>query len=311
MGWLSAKWKLALMLAPSVIVFSVFVVYPVLYSLGYSFTNFSGFGDTTFVGLENYRQLSDDQFFWVALRNTLVILVIGVVILVPASFGLALLLRVKVRGAGLLRSLVFAPAIIAPILVGLIWVFILDPKLGLINRSLEELGLPGYQWIGGNHLTPYAVAVVFIWMSIGFAMTIFYAGLQQVPSDVLEASQLDGASMTQQLRYVTVPMMRETFAIVTVLMITNVFKIFELVYMLTSGGPVHRSEVLVSYMYFVTFTNLQYGPGMAIAVIITVLGAVFSVGYLLLSRERGAPHDRRGLQAVFRGMDRQLTPSKP
>ena len=109
MGWLSAKWKLALMLAPSVIVFSVFVVYPVLYSLGYSFTNFSGFGDTTFVGLENYRQLSDDQFFWVALRNTLVILVIGVVILVPASFGLALLLRVKVRGAGLLRSLVFAP----------------------------------------------------------------------------------------------------------------------------------------------------------------------------------------------------------
>ncbi|MCB0907425.1 MAG: sugar ABC transporter permease [Nocardioidaceae bacterium] len=287
MGWLSAKWKLALMLAPSVIVFSVFVVYPVLYSLGYSFTNFSGFGDTTFVGLENYRQLSDDQFFWVALRNTLVILVIGVVILVPASFGLALLLRVKVRGAGLLRSLVFAPAIIAPILVGLIWVFILDPKLGLINRSLEELGLPGYQWIGGNHLTPYAVAVVFIWMSIGFAMTIFYAGLQQVPSDVLEASQLDGASMTQQLRYVTVPMMRETFAIVTVLMITNVFKIFELVYMLTSGGPVHRSEVLVSYMYFVTFTNLQYGPGMAIAVIITVLGAVFSVGYLLLSRERG------------------------
>ena len=216
-----------------------------------------------------------------------VILVIGVVILVPASFGLALLLRVKVRGAGLLRSLVFAPAIIAPILVGLIWVFILDPKLGLINRSLEELGLPGYQWIGGNHLTPYAVAVVFIWMSIGFAMTIFYAGLQQVPSDVLEASQLDGASMTQQLRYVTVPMMRETFAIVTVLMITNVFKIFELVYMLTSGGPVHRSEVLVSYMYFVTFTNLQYGPGMAIAVIITVLGAVFSVGYLLLSRERG------------------------
>jgi raffinose/stachyose/melibiose transport system permease protein len=181
---------------------------------------------------------------------------------------------------------VFAPAIIAPILVGLVWVFILDPKIGLLNRVLAGASISPVQWIGGDILSPYAISFVFIWSSIGFAMTIFYAGLQLLPGDVMEASEIDGASGWQRLRFVTIPMMRETFAIVTILMITNVFKIFELVYMLTGGGPVHRSETLVSYLYFITFTNQQYGLGMAIAVIVTFLGAIVSIGYLYLSRER-------------------------
>ncbi|MDQ4502869.1 sugar ABC transporter permease [Sinomonas sp. ASV322] len=288
MVWISSRWKILAMVAPALILFTLFVVYPVAYSLGFSFTKFRGFGNPDFIGFDNYGALGQDPFFWRALQNTLIILVVGVVVLVPGSFALALLLRRKVAGAGLLRALVFGPAIIAPILVGLIWVFILDPKIGLLNRFLGFAGLPSVQWIGGDTLTPYAVALVFIWSSIGFAMTIFYAGRQLLPHDVMEASELDGATGFQQLRYVTIPMMRETFAIVTILMITNVFKIFELVYMLTGGGPVHRSETLVSYMYFTTFTNQKYGLGMALAVIITVLGAVVSIAYLALSRERKA-----------------------
>jgi raffinose/stachyose/melibiose transport system permease protein len=120
-------------------------------------------------------------------------------------------------------------------------------------------------------------------------MTIFYAGLQLLPNDVMEASALDGATTGKRTWYVTIPMMRETFAITTVLVITNVFKIFELVYQLTGGGPVHKSDVLVSYMYFITFTSQQYGQGMAFAIIITVLGALLSLGYLgLLLRRRAA-----------------------
>lgn len=274
------------MIAPALVLFTLFVVYPVIYSMGFSFTRFRGFGTPDFIGLENYISLGQDPFFWRALQNTVIILVISIAILVPASFGLALLLRRKIPGTGALRALVFGPAIIAPILIGLIWVFILDPKIGLLNRVLGLLGAAPVQWIGGDTLTPYAVSLVFIWSSIGFAMTIFYAGRQVLPEDVMEASALDGATGLQQLRFVTIPMMRETFAIVTILMITNVFKIFELVYMLTGGGPVHRSETLVSYMYFTTFTNQKYGLGMALAVIITVLGAIVSIAYLALSRER-------------------------
>lgn len=286
MVWVSSRWKILLMIAPAVILFSMFVIYPVLYSMGYSLTKFQGFGDPEFIGFDNYVTLSNDPFFWQSLQNTVVILVVSIALLVPLSFGLALLLRRRVPGGGALRALVFAPAIIAPILVGLIWVFILDPKIGLLNRILAGASIDPVQWIGGDVLTPYAISFVFIWSSIGFAMTIFYAGLQLLPVDVMEASEIDGARSWQKLRYVTIPMMRETFAIVTILMITNVFKIFELVYMLTGGGPVHRSETLVSYMYFVTFTNQQYGLGMAIAVLVTLLGAIVSVGYLYLSRER-------------------------
>lgn len=286
MVWVSSRWKIALMLAPALALFSAFFVYPVGYAVAYSSTNSAGFGDAEFVGFDNYVALVDDPFFWQSLRNTLVILVVSLVVLVPASFALALLLRRKIRGAGGMRALVFGPAIIAPILVGLIWVFILDPRIGLLNRLLKPVGIEPVQWIGGNTLTPYAVSLVFIWSSIGFAMTIFYAGLQLVPGDVLEAAQLDGTTSWQQLRHVTIPMMQETFAIVTILLITNVFKIFELVYMLTGGGPVHRSETLVSYMYFVTFTNQRYGAGMAIAVIVFVLGALTSAAYLYVARRR-------------------------
>ena len=286
MVWISSRWKIVVMVGPALILFTAFVVYPVVYSMGFSLTKFQGFGTPEFIGFKNYVALADDPFFWQSLQNTIIILVVSIVLLVPLSFGLALLLRRRIPGGAGLRALVFGPAIIAPILIGLIWVFILDPKIGLINRLLAGVGIPPVQWIGGDILTPYAVSAVFIWSSIGFAMTIFYAGLQVLPEDVMEASSLDGATGWQQLRYVTVPMMRETFAIVAILLITNVFKIFELVYMLTGGGPVHRSDTLVSYMYFVTFTNQQYGSGMAIAVIVTVLSAIVSIGYLVLSRER-------------------------
>jgi raffinose/stachyose/melibiose transport system permease protein len=286
MVWVSSRWKIALMVLPALILFTAFFVYPVGYAIAYSFTNSAGFGAAQFVGLDNYTGLVDDPFFWQALKNTVLILVVSLVVLVPASFGLALLLRSRVRAGGALRALVFGPAIIAPILVGLIWVFILDPRVGLLNRLLEPLGVAPVQWIGGNTLTPYAVSLVFVWSSIGFAMTIFYAGLQLLPADVMESAELDGASSWQRVRFLTIPMMNETFGIVTILLITNVFKIFELVYMLTGGGPVHRSETLVSYMYFVTFTNQRYGSGMAIAVVIFVLGGITSAGYLALARRR-------------------------
>lgn len=287
MIWLSTRWRIALMLGPALVIFTALILYPVGYSVYYSFTDFQGFGSADFVGFANYVALTQDPFFWRALQNTLIILVVSIVVLIPGSFGLALLLHARLVGAGVMRALVFAPAIIAPILVGLIWVFLLDPKLGILSKVLVALGAPeSLQLIGGDTFTPYSVALVFIWSSAGFAMTIFYAGRQMLPSDVMEAAELDGASGWQRVRFVIIPMMRETFAIAAVLLTTNVFKIFELVYVLTSGGPVHRSEVLVSYMYFVTFTNLQYGPGMALAVIVTLLGAIVSVGYLLLVRER-------------------------
>ncbi len=286
MRWFSSPWRIVLFLAPALIIFTVFVVYPIGYAFFYSMTNFAGFGAANFIGLGNYTALLEDRYFWRSLLNTFIILVVGIAVLVPGSFLLALLLNRRIPGVGVLRALIFGPAIIAPILAGLIWVFILDPRIGLLNRVLDWFGMAPVEWIGGNTLTPYSVSWVFIWSSVGFAMTIFYAGLQTLPSEVLEASRIDGAGAVQRIWHVVVPLLRETFGIVTVLLVTNVFKIFELVYMLTGGGPTHRSETLVSYMYFQTFTNQRYGYGMALAVIIFLVGAGISVLYLISMRRK-------------------------
>ena len=148
MVWISTRWKILLMLAPAVIVFSMFVAYPVVYSGIFSFTKFQGFGAPSWIGFDNYSALLSDPFFWQALQNTIVILIVSLAILIPASFALALLLQRAIAGGGILRSLVFAPAIIAPILVGLIWVFILDPKIGLLNRTLGLIGIPVHSDVG-------------------------------------------------------------------------------------------------------------------------------------------------------------------
>jgi len=287
MMWLSRRWQLVLMLAPALLVYTGYLVYPVFYSVFFSFSDYNGVSGAKPVGAANYVQMWHDALFWSSMRNTLVILAIAVLVLVPLAFLVAALLSGPVRGAGVLRALIFAPAIVAPILIGLIWVFILDPSVGLINALLISLGVSGPQWIGGTTLTPVSVSMVYVWQMIGFIVTIFYAGLKMLPRDVLEASELDGANRWQQLRYVTIPMLQETFGICTVLAITGVFKIFELVYVLTGGGPVHLSDVLVSYMYYITFQQQNYGYGLSMAVVICVLGAAASIGFLALRRRGG------------------------
>jgi raffinose/stachyose/melibiose transport system permease protein len=286
MVWLSRRWQLLLMLAPALLVFSVYLVYPVVYSVFYSFSDYNGVSKPKYVGATNYRAMTHDDVFWSSLRNTMVVLGVALVLLIPLAFLLAVLLSGPIKGAGALRALIFAPAIVAPILVGLIWVFILDPHIGLVNGFLSSLGFAGPQWIGGTSLTPLSVGLVYVWQTLGFVLTIFYAGLKMLPRDVMEASALDGASRWQQLRYVTVPMLQETFGICTVLVITGAFKVFELVYVLTGGGPVHLSDVLVSYMYYVTFRLQNYGYGMALAVVICLLGVVVSLAYLGFLRRR-------------------------
>ncbi|GGD89110.1 carbohydrate ABC transporter permease [Microbacterium murale] len=285
MHWLSKRSTFGWLVIPAAVVYIVFVLYPVGYSVVISLMNYQGFGQPTFAGLENYHALLADDLFWVALRNTGIILVAAIFVLIPCSFLLALLLAGGVRGGGTARALVFAPHIIAPILVGLVWVFMLDPKLGVLNQILRRLGIENPpSWIGSAEWSPISSAVVFMWTAIGFLVTIFYAGIRSLPAELLEASQMDGASRPRQVWHIVIPLMRSTFMICIVLAITGALRVFEIVYSMTGGGPVHMSEVLVSYMYYTAFTQQQYGAGMAMAVVIAIIGAVGSLGYLALAR---------------------------
>lgn len=277
------------MIAPALLVYTLYMVYPILYSVYYSFTDYDGVSSPKFVGADNYRDMAQDSVFWTSVQNTGIILGVALLLLIPLAFLLAVLLSGNVKGSAVLRPLIFAPAIVAPILVGLIWIFILDPKIGLVNGLLRAVGIAAQPlWIGGDTLSPYSVAFVYLWQQIGFIVTILYAAIRMLPRDVMEASALDGATRWQQLRHITIPMLRESFGICAALVITGVFKIFELVYALTGGGPVHLSEVMVSYMYHVTFTTQQYSYGMALAVVVFLIGTAVAVAALFGIKRRAA-----------------------
>ena len=283
MHWLSKKSTKIIMIMPAVILFTVFFLAPIFISVYYSFTDFSGIGAAYFIGFKNYQVLLKDKFFFIALKNTFIILIGITITILPLSFIVALLLEKPFRGSGVVQSMIFAPNVIAPILVGLIWLFILDPKMGMINAILRSIGLSDYQqqWIGGKTLTPYSVAFVYLWQVLGFYTTINMAGLRSIPADIYEAAEIDGANYFQRIRKITIPMMKNTIVINTILIITGGFKIFETVKQLTNGGPNHMSDVLVTYMYDTTFTSSRYGYGMAVATVSFVLCLIFSIIYLV------------------------------
>lgn len=286
MRWFSNKKTKIIMLAPVMILFLVYIVLPVIMAFYYSFTDFSGIGKPEFIGFTNYKRLFKDKIFYVALKNTGIILAMSVVLIVPGAFGLSLLLNRKIKGSKMMQALCFSPNIISPILVGLIWVFILDPQIGLVNALLRAVGSSVQpEWIGGKTLTPYCIAVIFLWQTLGYNATIFLAGIRAVPKELYEASSIDGAGTVQQLRFITIPMIKQTIVIVMLLVITGCFKIFETVYQLTNGGPNHFSETLVTYMYYSTFTSSRYGYGMSIASVAFLLSAVFAVIYIFFAKE--------------------------
>lgn len=288
MYWFSKRYTKIGMIAPTMLLYLTYVIIPVLIAFYYSFTNFTGIGKPQFVGLQNFWTLFHDKIFYIALKNTVIVLTMTVLMVVPGSFFLALLLDRNFKANKLAKALNFSPNIISPILVGLIWVFILDPKMGLANAALRGMGFDYFQpeWIGGQVLTPYAVAFVFTWQTIGYNATIFLAGLKMVPHELYEASEIDGADKVQRLVYITLPMIKQTFVIIMLLVITGCFKIFETVYQLTNGGPNHVSDLLVTYMYFSTFNSSRFGYGMSIAVVTFLLTAIFAVIYIKVTKEQ-------------------------
>lgn len=289
MRWLSkTRYKIGF-LVPTLLVYVVFIILPIFIAIGCSFTRYSGIGKARFIGLDNYKRLFHDQLFWKSLQNTAIIFVLASVLLLVLSFLLALLLNNKLKFADTSKALVFSPAIIAPIIVGIIWVYILDPKIGVINNILRSIGAGSLakQWIGGTVLSPYSMAIIYFWQQLGYLTTIFIAGLKMIPEEVLEAVKVDGANAVQRVFYVIIPMMRSSISTVIVLIITGIFKIFEIVQQTTGGGPNHMSETLVTYSYSMTFQSSEYGYGMSIATVTFLISLGITGIYFLFSKKRG------------------------
>lgn len=254
-----------LFLLPALAVIGVFVLYPIV-SAGYiSLTSWNGFDPVKeFVGLDNYVRLAQDPEFWNSLLVTC-IYAVGVCLLSVASgLTIALLLDAPLRGRGFYRGVYFLPAVTSSVAAAIVWKYMLDPA-GLVNALLAQIGIEGPNWLQDRWLALGALTLLTVWKNLGFNAVLYLTALQALPQGVFEAAQLDGANMTQRLRFMTIPLLAPmTFFVVVQALITS-FQAFDLVYVLTGGGPQGGTEVLGMLMYREAFRLGDFGYGTAIA----------------------------------------------
>lgn len=275
--------KFWLFVMPMLLLYSVFIVYPLAAAFFLSFTDYRGIGGFNWNSFGNYLRLAKDPYFFLALKNSLVCAAAMLILVLPLSFLLALWLNKENRRNAVYKVVIFAAYVIPGVLTALIWSFILKPNGGLINELLKLIGVKGPLWINSTNgnLTMISVSIICAWSNIGFYMLLWQAGLKSISGEVLEAAALDGCTGLSKI----FRMLRENMAVICIFILTSALKIYDTVYILTSGGPMHASETIVSYLYSMTFDSMMYGYGMAIAVVEFVIAAAISVLSLLLSKK--------------------------
>lgn len=284
------RWRAGLLfLAPSLALYLLFVVYPFVQSIWFSLTDWNGAtAAKEFVGLANYVEMAGDPLFWGALRHNLVWVTIGTI--VPLALGLLLahLLWRQPRGFTLFRTVYFLPHVLLSTVIAIIWAWIYNPIFGILNKSLDAVGLESVSrgWLGDPDTALLAVLAAAIWSTVGFVFVILLAGLQNVSRDLLEAATIDGANGWQKFRDVTVPQMANVLNVVTALLLIGGFSVFDLVYVMTGGGPNNSSQTLATYTYEQAFTQNRVGYGTALSLVMTAISLVTAVIFIKLREGR-------------------------
>jgi ABC-type sugar transport system permease subunit len=266
-------------IAPIVVLFALFVGYPIVRTVYLSLTTWGGFGEPVFNGGANYSRMVNDPVAIQAFVITLVFTGATVILQTAIPLLIAVLVNAVWKRVGVVaRTILFIPGIVSFVVSGVLWKLIYDPNIGTLNKTLEAIGLGGLKtfWLANPNTVLPAIIVVSVWGALGTNMLIFFAGLQGVDPTYYEAAQVDGASRLQQFRYVTVPGLRVITGIVVSLNLLNGFKVFDIIYVMTGGGPNHASEVLGTYLYSLAFGTTsgaipQLGYASSISVIVMIM----------------------------------------
>lgn len=274
---------------PALAVLGVFVIYPICRTLWISLHDWSLSGrNTTWVGIGNYREMVRDDRFWNALKVTLVYTSVAVVVQTALGLALAYRLRTTTRLTKLVRSAYFFPTIAALSTMGLVWRFMLDPQIGLVNGWIESASMAPPAWLRDTRWALPAVIAVGVWKNVGFTMIVIVSAMQDVPGELEEAAQLDGANAWERFRYVLVPSIRPGLLFVSVINTIASLQMFDLVFAMTRGGPLFSTETLVTYMYERGFQDFRFGYAAAISWVLFVLVMAFSVIQLKVFRHGDA-----------------------
>jgi len=273
--------ELTLLLGPALVLFIGFVFVPIVIAAYYSLYNWSGYGPLKdFTGLHNYKAAFNDPVFIQAIEHTLIITGLSLAIQGPLSLGIALLLNRKFRGRTFMRLVIFAPYVIPPAVTAVMWSLLLQPG-GFTDQLFKSMGLGAevQQWLANVHVVLATVFVVLTWQYIGFGIVLLLAGLQGIPTELKEAAAIDGASPWDIVRRITVPLLAPTIRIWVFITVIGSLQVFDVVWILTGGGPADASTTMATYMFLDGFRSLEFGYGTAIAVIMFAFCFVFAIFY--------------------------------
>jgi raffinose/stachyose/melibiose transport system permease protein len=286
---LQDKLTIVLFLLPAIVLFSIFLVYPIFQSVYYSLFSWKGFGPAVdFIGLNNFKRILTDWIFIKAMGNGLLIVVLSLTIQLPLSLALALMVGRNLRGRAFFRTIFFMPYVLSEVITGIMWLILYnpDPKRGFINALLTLIpSLKAQPWLGDTRTVLLAIFVVLTWKYFGFHMLLYLAGLQNIPPEIEEAALIDGVNKRQMITYITIPLIGSTIRTSVYLSVLGSLQVFALVWIMTKGGPVNASEVMSTYMYRFSFVRFQLGYGSAVAIVMLLISLVFSLAYLRLVRQ--------------------------
>lgn len=280
---------IAAFLAPAFILFMVFLVYPIFRSVYFSLFDWNGLGPAVdYIGLDNYKEILGDAVFMKAVGNCLLIVVLSLAIQLPIALALAIMVGRDLPGRAFFRLIFFLPYVLSEVITGIIWMslFNADPARGLINALLVLIpGVKPQNFLSDIHQVVFCIFIVLTWKYFGLHMLLYLAGLQNIPREVEEAALIDGANKWQSTRYITVPMLGSTIRTVIQLSVLGSLTQFNLVWVMTGGGPVNASEFMATYMYRFGFRRYLLGYGSAVALVMLLICLIFSVAYMRLARQ--------------------------
>ncbi len=278
----SNSWKLDwdgyLYILPAFVIIAVFHIFPVLYAFVMSFFDWNVMsGKSVFVGLSNYKEIFEDPMFRKAFWNTIYYVVVTVPLGIAASLFVAILLNQKIKLRGFYRVLYFLPVVTSLNAVSVVWKWIYHPTYGLLNAFLKKIGLPPVDWLGDPRFAMPAIILMSVWKNMGYNVVIFLAALQNVPKELYESAEIDGAGAWAKFWNVTVPMISPTLFFVIITSVIASFQVFAQIWIMTpEGGPLGSTTVLVYYLYQQAFQRFRMGYGCALAFVIFIILAAFS-----------------------------------
>jgi raffinose/stachyose/melibiose transport system permease protein len=273
---------IAALMIPALVVYVLFVLFPMVRAVWASLYAWNGLGPMEdYLGWDNFSRILSDDVFQMALRHNLVIIVLSLLVQLPFSLFVALLIRDNIPGRAMFRTIFFLPYVLSEVITGVVWTFIYRPQNGLMNEYLSWI-IPNYEpgaILADTNRVLYAIFVVISWKFFGFHMILYLAGLQNIPAELEDAARVDGATPLQVLRDVTLPLLGPTVRVSVFFSVLGSLQFFDLIWIMTKGGPVNASNTMATYMYTYGFTRFQLGYGAAASLVIFAICFVFSIAY--------------------------------